>query len=225
LAVSTPTVLTTGSSSGSTSSDTSASFSPTANCLLLCWIGTNSSGGGSTHAISDTLTGTGTWTQVTGLSGGTRGSWFYAIAGSSPGSGTVTFTYSPNATRCAWIILELNGHDTVTPVAESIVSTGSGATLSAVLTNIDTDHLGVSAIIDKGNSSGVTPGTNETELADITSSGSNEARCQAQHSTDETQDWSGLASNDQVGIALEVAAAAGNSVPPKSDNYHRRRVA
>ena len=204
MAVSTPVLLTSGGVAGNATSDTTASISPTGGSLLIAWVATRAGGGPQTHSISDTLTGTGAWTQLTDTVGDSRGSLFYAVAGPSPGTGTITFTYGGTQNRRSFIVAEVTGQDTATPVVGSNIVTGSGATLNISLpTSVDDGNLAYSAI-GAHDSASITPGTGETELTEVSSGGGGEMRSQSQYGTDQTHDWSGLATSDQIAAIIEI---------------------
>ena len=158
-------------------------------------------------SLTDTLSGTGTWTEITVVQGTNRISIWYAKAGASPGSGTITGNYDSNSTRTAWIVAEVTGQDTTTPIAESQTGGGTASTLSLTLTDIASGNLAYGGVTSSG-ASGITPGTNETELAEASSGGGSENRIQTEYGTDNVVDWSGLNTTANAGVGVEIAASA-----------------
>lgn len=242
----TPTLLNASSSGTLASSYTTPSISPSSDNLVLVLIGMrklNGSSGGSISSFSGLSL---SWTHLatTARNGDAWVDAFYAQAGSSPGSGTIAFSITGNATDQRWsdivvhIIEVPSSFNTSSPVAQSkaILSSGAHTTLSGTLDSSPAaTSLVIGMIAQMGDTDGViTPGGNYTELAD-TSTGTGGADVTVETEYDDspgstTVDWSGLAnagSNVTVGaaLALEIAAAAGGSsgVQRQAEFYARLR--
>lgn len=166
---------------GTTTTTTSASFSPTAGALLVCLASgqISDSSGNSTFSISDTFTGTtgpdgtGTWHQdtVNWLEGTqtTRVSIFTAKLGASPGTGTVTltFNYASSVNReFTLTVLEVTGQKTAN--FTNVNSTGNVLATSITVTMGSTpasSSLQVGVCFDSGGNTGnITKPTNWTEV-------------------------------------------------------------
>lgn len=131
------TVLTSDISPTNLSSYDTVSISPAANSLLLVFSASSISSG-----TSPTITVSGlglTWTSQVdyGFDPATpvrRIAAATAQCGASPGSGVLTLTMSDIATHAAWVVVEITGHDTTTPVVQSVTDTvGSGTSLGLTL--------------------------------------------------------------------------------------------
>jgi hypothetical protein len=173
----TPTILHTPSGQSVGPGITTGTISPTANALVVVVFTL-------TGGAADTIAHSATDTSTSGL---TMGSWsvlnaapaaatsvsthvFYAIAGGTPGSGTITVT-APGGTFTDGKIgvFEVTGADTTTPVVGDASWTGVGnaapsVTLSATPNAAD---LIIGAAGIRNDSDGMTPGTNFTELWDV----------------------------------------------------------
>jgi len=206
--VSNPSLLTSGGdATGTQTSNTTAAFTPTANSLLVVGWVTVKTNPPTTHSFTNTHVGSGAWATVDSTGLGDRISQARSQVGASPGSGTITNTYGGAVTRSAWIIAEVTGHDTTTPLSES--NTGgatTGTTLSIALGGIAAGNLAIGTMSIRGAAS-VTAGADETELAEATSGGSPNVRTQMEYGTTTTINWSWTGSDDNVGVAIEYAAA------------------
>lgn len=215
IGVNNPTSLDTGGTQDQ-SSITTASVSPTANSLLVLIVGSVNNPS-RTHATpTDGLTGTGTWTSInTATLGFGHISAWYAIAGSAPGSGTVSQGLSGGAFRQAWILAQVTGFDRGTVIRESNTGTGTASTLSISLTDLIDGTMSVGVILSIGDSDGITPGSGETELVEVTSGGSNESRLQFQYgdgTNDTAVNWSALNTTGNSAIAFEINSDPGISM-------------
>ena len=153
----------------------SASISPSANALLIivhCVLA--SSGSGWTDAVSDSFgANLGDWSSVgVEIDGAaTVHMWIhYAQCSGTPGSGTVTVDPS-GGTRQIMFVLELTGHNTTSPVAQSKTYSSDATPTSPTITLDDSPASGslVLGAIGGGigtTSSGATSGSGFTELAD-----------------------------------------------------------
>ena len=230
MALGTPTLLDTTTESSNDSSITSGSISPTGDALLIVAMVTRTSGGSrAVTGVSDTLTGTGSWTidvQTVGTASGyVDVALCTAKAGSSPGSGTVTVTLSGNSARKCLHVAEITGQDTSTPVQQTKSNTGSGATLSITLDSSpasDSCVMGCNGDALSGVSGDTTPGANYMELADSNlAQGAGNVQNEVEYDltpTSTTVDWSGLESINNAGVAIEInaagAPAGGDSLAP-----------
>lgn len=218
MALGTPTNLTSGGNATASASDTTASFTPTANALVIAVSSAcRASSTPTTIAISSTHTGlVGSWTEITiRNSGGTaKQSLFYRFAGGSPSAGTCTFTYSgaSNPTRKSWIVDEITGVDTTTPIRQSTTNETTGTTLTATLASaVLTGNKSYGSVVSIGAAS-ITPGTGETEIIEATSTGTAAARSQTEHGTDANLDWSGLSATvGSVCVGAEIQLAYSTS--------------
>jgi hypothetical protein len=123
--------------------------------------------------------------------------------------------FGATAARHSWIVYELTGHDTDSPVAES--NTGGGQTGTALAISLVAVAAGNQVVSSIGTRAvtAITEGSGETELAEATSTGTVEARTQVQYSTGADHDWAWTGSNANYGVALEVAAAPSGSFVPR----------
>lgn len=211
MALSNPSLLTTLASATFGTSNTTSSISPTANSLLIVSAGVGTGGSVSrTLSISDTLSGTGSWNQAFILKNNSDTfltAIFWAFAGSSPGSGTITVTASAGMARWCIAVHEITGADTSTPVLQS--KTGSNASTSLSLT-LDSTPLTPSVVFGTvtdrvGN--GATAGSGFTETADFSSGGGGNAYMQTQYkngSATTTCDWSDLNTLNNTAVAIEI---------------------
>ncbi len=213
MALGTPTNLTSGGAATASASRTTASISPTGGALLLACTGANrGSGTPTTVVVTDTLTGTGTWTSINvrDTSGKVLTSLSYAKAGPTPGSGTITFTYSGgagNPVRQAWIVDEITGQDTTTPVPENASAEGTGTTLTVNLASIASGNKAY-GVVNNGAGTGITAGSGETEIDEQSSGGTSNVLLQTEYGTTTGVDWSTLITTlASVGIAIEIAEA------------------
>lgn len=209
MAVSTPTLLTSGGDTTSDNADaTTASFAPSANALVVVWVGVTKSSGVPDITISSSHSPALSWSEITAEqgTGSMSGSIFYAQAGSNPGSGTITFSFVTNLVDdAAWIVWEHTGHNTSSPVAQSKLGNNADDNLAITLDSAPVSgSIAVSGIADFGNNN-IAPGTNETEIAEIRAG---LCTSQTQYSTDQAHNWTNLDGNDQIGIVIEIAEAA-----------------
>lgn len=206
-------------SSTTTNTFTTGSFSPTGGALLLVSGNVLATGGGLTiSSVTDTFSGTGSWTIVqlraTDFQDNT-GFIAYATLGSTPGSGTVTVNTSVNSIRTTVDVYEATGQDATTPVVQSKTGSGTADTLSLTLDSTPAaDSLVFAAVATRSSSDpDITPGSNFTELGEISSGGTfAQANIECQYdaaSATTTVDWSTLPTITNVGVAIEIAAAAG----------------
>lgn len=215
-----PTNLTNGGNATTSASDTSATFTPSPGALIIasstCLRG---SGVPTTIAITDSFAGgIGSWTLIGSLTGSSgRSTLFvwYTFAGPNPGTHDVTFTYSGgsgNPIRKCWIVDQRDFVGTVSPIIQSATAqVASSTTLSCPLTNAITGNNMTYGVACNPSGTGMTPGTNETELTEVLSGGASGADLQTEYGTtgDKTLDWSALVSTttDSIAVACELREA------------------
>lgn len=115
-----------------TAAITSSAFTPTANALVVAvCVNTGSTSANAQGTISSTHSPALSWTAggVTG-GGNTTGAvrWWYAQAGSAPGSGTVTVTLGAAPTIQDLVVFEVTGQNPTTPVAGRVGASATTAT-------------------------------------------------------------------------------------------------
>jgi hypothetical protein len=225
--------------SGSITSKQSSSISPTANSLLIAVVALmNASGTFNVTGVTDTLSGTGSWTVHQQAHGTASNRYSVAImtaqAGSSPGSGTVTVSWTNNSARTVLSICEITGHSTSAPVPQGAANTGTGNALTVTLGSTPAATSCVVAAVNTGAGNGsVAAGTGFTELVETVSGGSLQSDLQIQYdlaSADATADWgTTLATFNNAGVAIEIAEAGGGGGGPaiaaKQHAYRLRRTA
>lgn len=221
MAISTPTVLTSDSSTATAAAITTSSISPSANALLVVIAGNTISGISPEPTIADALSGGSlTWTRHVsrqGTSGQVASSViFTAITGSSPGSGTVTVTWNGSLgttnRKVVHVVQVASGYNASSPVAQ--VKSGD-TTATSLSFDFDSTPAATSLVL-----AGVTtrtdgdlnaaPGAQYTEMAD-TAAGSN-FNVQVQYDITTpaaTVDWSALGAVDNVGVAIEIVVSGG----------------
>ncbi|MCA9368234.1 hypothetical protein KC887_08345, partial [Candidatus Kaiserbacteria bacterium] len=201
---------------------TSGTISPTANGLI--WVaGEVLATGGTLNitSVTDTLSGTGTWTIVqqnsTALQQHTA---FiaYALAGSSPGSGTITVNVGTNSIRTVVVFGETTSIDTSTLVHQATSGAGEADTLEITFGSSmasDSQVLAICASRTNNTDPDVQPGTGFSELIEPYSGGSfaqaNSCVVYDASGADTTVDWSSLPTLTNIGVAIEIAAAGGGT--------------
>lgn len=223
MALSTPTQLTSGGNSGTVSSNTTASISPTGGALLIACCGILRNSSIPSMTVSDTLSGTGSWTQYTLVTSDNkaRASIFVAKAGATPGSGTITFSYTgSNPSRQAWQVIEITGQDTTTPVIQNTSGQTSGTSITVTLGSALTAGNLSFGFINAGDTASVTVGSGETEIAEATSGGSPQARVQCQYGSTNAHDWANLGTYTSTpALLIEIAQAV--VAPTNNGNFFR----
>jgi len=215
MALSTPDLLDTITFGVSDTEFTSNSITPTGGALLI--VGVTMGVGGSvsfTASIDDTLADTGSWSQVTELidigSATLRESIFYAVLGSSPGSGTVTVTTTASISRVGIHVIEITGQD-ASPVAQNKTNTGTASTLTVTLDSTPETDSCVIGVVGAGvGTNDIGFGSGFTEIADTTIGASGQHKIQSQYdqdNADTTCDWSNLPTTYSAGCAIEISAA------------------
>lgn len=189
----------------------SGSFTPS-NSVIVVSLGEGGDSLSAPTGISDTFADTITWTLHTSIQNSRAGNYIYVGTGWSSGSGSITVTYS-GSPRLTMLVDTYPGVDTAAPVSETNTGSNSSTTLSISLTGIAGNNRSHGSVTSR-QGTGTTHGANETELGEIANpSGGNRCRTQTQHGTnlgqDSTVDWSGLATKNNAGGALELAEATG----------------
>lgn len=223
-------------STSTTSTWTTGSFSPPGGGLV-CVLGDILATGGNLDisSITDTFSGTGAWTirqlRATDIQNNT-GFIAYAILGSSPGSGTVTINASTGGLRAAVDVYVVTGQAAATPVVQFKTGSGVTSTLSLTLDSTPAADSLVLAVAASRSSSDpdVTAGANFTEAGEVHSGGGvAQANTHVQYdaaSATTTVDWSNLPLLSNVGVAIEIAAAAsGGSLVPTLGKIRQQRAA
>lgn len=218
MALSTPSVLITHTASLASTSETTASISPSANALLLVVVSvTVAAESPSISSITSTLSGLGTWTAIGETWHDAANNSFVAAwrckCGATPGSGTVTVNASVSFNRWVVSVIEITGENTTTPVANFKSGTGTSATPSLTLDSTPAaDSCVIGVLTSQGDTNGVTEGGAYVELIDISSGGGATARQHVEYDLSPgstTVDWSAAATTSNSFIAFEVQAAGG----------------
>jgi hypothetical protein len=162
-----------------------------------------------------------TWTTVnTDLDGIASQGVFTAQCGATPGSGTITFGQTGgDATHigASWVVIQITGHNTTTPVAQFNFVGGDGTT-SAAPTGVLTNAIGnagnrVFCYVTHRANQVTNPRTNWTELNDNTSTLPNHA-AEGQWRNDGTNEttfgatWVGAVRYQMHGVEINIAGGA-----------------
>jgi hypothetical protein len=178
-----------GAAAGGTTSATSASFTPTANSLLIAKGTTKSTTAPATPSIADSLGGT--WTTITAAMDGPASSPF--IKG--------RLAYQVVGTDFS----NINIATSTTGVPSFALPNAPGATSAVIL--FYTAHL----------STVVTPPAGYTELYDRNHTSSTNHRCEFAYdlsSPAQTGSWSSTTNTNSVGLALEIKEPVSASLAP-----------
>lgn len=213
------TVLDSGIDTTDASSFVTASISPAANSLLLVFAASSDS------TLAPTITASGlslSWTSQKDQPFGSsttdvrRLAAFSAQCGPTPGSGQITFSMSALSTHVAWMVIEITGHDTTTPIPQVV----SGKDDSTAAVNLpltlaapaSTDSRAFSWWGSRQAGTGE-PATGWTEIYDMTC-GSPSMTHEGQWKLDAFDTAANVTFPAQRigGIALEVAAAPAGPV-------------
>jgi len=125
----TPTLLTTGTKTSPFATGVTASISPAANSLLLVVVMPDY------QTTVDSVSGLGlTYTKKASSTNSNAFSveLWTAQCGASPGSGSITIGDGSATSQWGWHVLQVTGHDTVTPIRQP--TTGGGASGGATVT-------------------------------------------------------------------------------------------
>lgn len=186
---------------------TTASVSPTANNLLLLWVGSLNADTGAASP-EPTVVGNGvTWVKVGTQSFDTnnkqRGTLFRAMGG-SPSSGTIAITFSENQNWIGWILSEFANVDTggsngADAVVQSVLGTDTSAT-SLLITLAAFGNVNNATYGGIAHGALTTPGSGFIEIADNGGGG----QSQWKSDNDTSVDWSGWTARDVGGVAIEI---------------------
>jgi len=205
--VSNPTHLTSAGESTNSASITTEAVTPPGNTLVVVVSAFSNNASRTFSSVTDTWSGSSVWTiigQFGDAAQNNRVMMAWATVGSSPGSGTVTVNISASVGRRVLIVSTFTGADTNNPIIQTETGLSVTSTLSVTMASPGANNIFYGGIYSRDDSDGITPGTNETELAEASSGGTNEARAQTQYGTDTTHNWSDLASVDNLGIVAEI---------------------
>lgn len=212
----------------------SSSFSPTGGAILavvVACVGQFTSAA-PTFTLSDTFTGTGTWTEQATGSLGVGGGYFFrlsawtAVLGGTPGTGTVTVTRTAGNVD-QWLIgdfAEITGQN-ASPIGAtgSLADLTSSTTLTVTLSGAPAaSSLVIGGVFDNnGAGSGITPPSSWTELQDVPKAaiGAAYETAYINGSSVTSPQWSAMIADvfGRGGVAVEiVAAGAGAAYVPKS---------
>lgn len=210
MAVGTPVLRANAGSTTIATSHASASFTPTANSLMVAvWSPNHPVTPPTVTGMSDTFTGSGSWTEAVEEANGSGAIAIWTMRiGASPGSGAVTGSYSSSGARTGWVIFDVPDVDISSPVSESAGANGTSSTLTVTLVGIAAGNLAIGGVSSTGDTDGITPGTGETEIGEGDSGGGSNNRVQAEYGTGTAVDWSALATTQNNGVAIELAAVA-----------------
>lgn len=222
MALGTPSLLDTASSTTSSTTVTSGSVSPTAGNLLVVVVG--AIGNSAVDAVNSvTTTCSGSWTLTEKIdysaANGTpvaRVAIYTATVPASPGSGTFTATFAGAEARKTIAVIEISGHDTSSPIGATATGSDTGTTLSITLDAspaADSCVIGATVEYDNTANTSIEPGSGFNELADFGVGASPDAQTQVEYDSTPlgtTVNWSGYGSSSsiQVGGAIEIKAAA-----------------
>ena len=177
-----------GTGNNSTTTVVTSSVSPAGNSLLMMWTASAKTGGLTVSSISGFGS---TWTQVTSqaASSSTTMELWTCQLGGSPGSGTITITFSGSTTASeGYDLWQVTGHNTDTPFIATntkTVAASSGTnpaiTFNAAASTLNLFAFGVTAAANVTE----TPGANYSELTDASYT-SPSVSLETQLSTDST---------------------------------------
>lgn len=236
MALGTPTKLSGAIDTNNTTTCVAPSSSPTGGALLVVVGSAIFSGSGETVTITDGFTGTGSWTKIQTEQGGGSPLRYvvtflaYAKAGTTPGSGTVTATWS-SATRDKSITaIQITGQHATTPVPQSKTNGGTGSSLTVTLDSTPASTSCVIGVVaDKAQSGSPGNGTGFTQLDEQqTGTGTGDVTHDVQYdltSADTTCDWTSLAAEANAAVAIEIAEASTGSTYEKALTMTRNMAA
>lgn len=208
MALGTPTLK--GSAGASGTSATTASFTPTANALLLA-IGAARIAAGVPPTITDSLGGT--WTQVHADAdqefGAINGNIYYQVVGSSPSAMTVTAT-STGALHTGLHVVEITGAGT--DFTNFVFDTDAAGDPSLTMAAFDASSLCMAFCVGNAGGSGYTQPSGYTELLDTaitTNLRMNSSYDVSSPGTAHT--WTGV-STDTIAYGLEIKVAPSGTI-------------
>lgn len=193
----------------------SDAVTPSDNALLMLVFSHRTTSDLSLLTVVDTYANSGAWTIIEGTREAAQAdySFAYSIVSGSPGSGAITATLSGAADRSVCTFFQVTGYN-ATPILQGVYdSVGTASTMSAVLpSGVTGGSKTISFVSNRGTTTGITPGTNETELSDTTSGGTSSMRLEIQYSSDQTHNWTTLTGGGSHSggiIEIQQAAAVG----------------
>jgi len=218
MALSDPANLISNSSNTSVASLATASFSPSANAVLLVSVHYARLAPIGTISIADTFSDTLTWTQLVtqtelvGATGEMRCSIFAGVGLSdSPGSGQVQASFTSNAQRTIIIVDEVvggdigNGATSLVPETNSVSQT-SGTTIAVTLSDIANGNKTYGFVSNNNSGSGITRTSGENLLLEVSTGGTPSFLGQTVHGNDTSLDFGNLNSAQAVALAIELEA-------------------
>ena len=211
MALSTPATLTTGNSTATEQSVATASIAPTPGALIVVCFAIRSAVDLTGVNITDDFAGgIGAWTTTshTYNNSGIRITVIvaYALAGASPGSGTITAGWGVDSGNKGWVISEITGTDPSTPVRQIQSNSGANSTLTVTLDSMPKEDSVVMGLIASRDTS-ITAGASFAELAEDGTTGIHAQIEYDTTPTSQTVNWSGLtALFGNSGFGIEVQA-------------------
>ena len=217
MAVSTGTLLVVAADNNTTATSNSTLFSPAPDSLVIVQFGNADVVGTAagtvviSHEFGAGLGAFSTIASVQATGSGVspwRNSVWRAQASATPGTSTVRWVTPSNDNRHDWIIVQVLGHDTASPISEFATAVSTGNTLDVVLGGITASNLAMGFILTR-DGTGATPGANEREITEITGGAGIVFRAQGEDGTDNTVNWTTIGTVVNIGIAFEIAATGG----------------
>lgn len=216
-----------------TSFTTTASITPSANALVLCYIDSTE---GVAPSTTPTVSGNGlTWVLVNNRIQGGGHDFVFRAMGASPSSGQVTVDFGATTkTSCTVIVDQFTGVDTsgtngsgaVVQSAVNSAATGTSLTVTLAAFGDSTNNVAYGGHAHAANEA-VNVGTGFTELGEATGASPNrgtQTEWKIGEDTSVDASWTSSAAN--LGIALEIkaaSAAVGGGV--YYHGYYERQIA
>lgn len=206
----TPVNIESGTSTTFATSSTTASFTPPSNATIIAFsANTKALPGSRVTTATSTFSTVSGWTRLVSEFENSDGAAtaigiFTATTTGSPGSGTMTFNYQSEAARNAWIVVVVPQVDIHNYYNEVDSLFNESTTLSISMTDIGKGAVFLGGVVSGTDSDGITPGTNETELAEEFTGLTNDVRLQVQYGTDLTHNWSGLTAQSNCAVVVEL---------------------
>jgi len=207
--------LTSGITSSVGTSVTTASISPTANTVVIAAVGARNNNFGAAN-VTPTLTGAGqTWTLLGTIMDGSGGSrsvtLFSTIVGSSPVSGSLTFSFGGTTEQnFMWSVDQFSGVNLSNPIVQLAGANPATATSSGITVNLAPLASGDASygfVRQNVSPSSVSPGAGFTQLSNNTINslvGTGEAE-EAINLSSVGWTWSPQSTDTPVGMAIEIA--------------------
>lgn len=214
--VANPTLKTSGGTATPGTSATTASISVTEGDEVLIYQAMTTGGGaGSPTTPSDSFGDTGgtAWASAASIvSGDSACAWWYRRIGASPSASTITLNSDATDNRWSWAVCTVTGQHSTTPISEVVTDGYSGAANLTVgnLGGMAAGNLAICGAVCL-NSTNNSPDADFTELVEVSSGGSAQARSTVQYdpNDDEVQATTSFSVNNwHCGAMLEIAQAA-----------------